>query len=301
MILITQYVSSFSGQHTERVTAQAELPKTLSLSSDSKAHLDWLESGIEILIEVKIDRDELVLSQDRTAFIRGENGDEFPVSCLRLKRPCREDSQVAQDLTVALSFFLEVPLKLHISGTSRLVAEDEADEQRLAELKCNELCRDLYARNITVTSQPAALTESQVVGILGRSPGLHIYSDALSSSIPSAQFRDYWRVLESAFGLIDDDLVDALSAYPPARDLHFDKEELRSILVLRGRASHAKSRKGLSELSEVNLQCADALPRLKSLAKRVILTKKSWGIPTNGVSAISPFVQSWSDAPERYW
>jgi hypothetical protein len=301
MILVTQYISSFRGQHTGRVPVQAELPKKLSLPSDSKAHLTWLEAGIEILIEIKIDRDELVLSQDRTAFTRGESGEEFPVSCLRLKRPCREDSQVAQDLTVALSFFLEVPLKLYSSGASRLVAEDEADERRLAELKCNKLCRDLHARDITVTSQPAVLTESQVVGVLDRCPRLHIYSDALNSPIPSAQFRDYWRVLESAFGLIDDDLVDALSAYPPARELHLDREELRSLLALRGRASHAKSRKGISEISEVNLQCTDALPRLKSLAKRVILTKKSWGIPANGVSAISPFVQSWSDAPERYW
>lgn len=301
MILVRQYVASFGGQHTGRVPAQAELPKTLRLSSDSKARLDWLESGIKILIEVKIDRDEFVLSQDRTAFHKRKDGEELPVPCLRLKHPCREDFQVSQDLTVALSFFLEVPLRLYTSGTSRLVAEDEADERRLTELGCNELCRDLHARSITVTSHPAVLTESQIVGVLSRAPGLRIYSDALISSVPSAQFRDYWRVLESAFGLIDEDLVAALAAYPPALELNFGKEELRSLLVLRGRASHAKSRKGLDELAEVNRQCEDTLLRLKSLAKRVILTKKSWGLPINGVSAVSPFVQSWGDDRERYW
>jgi hypothetical protein len=50
--------------------------------------------------------------------------------------------------------------------------------------------------------------------------------------------------------------------------------------VLRGRASHARSKRGIREVRAVTQECRAKLPRLKSLVERVIATKKTWGAPT---------------------
>jgi hypothetical protein len=62
------------------------------------------------------------------------------------------------------------------------------------------------------------------------------------------------------------------------------------VRALRGRASHAQARAkvGKQELIEVERECIRALPRLKTLVERVILTKKSWGYPTVGVHELTP-------------
>jgi hypothetical protein len=138
---------------------------------------------------------------------------------------------------------------------------------------------------------------------LPRSAGLRLYSDALHGTRPTSQFRDYWRALESAFGKNGNPLVDLLANYPPALELRFTHDELGRLLILRNRAGHANSRPevGLQEIVEVNRDCGNSLPRLKSLAKRVVLTKKIWGYPTLGVEEIQPFARTWCDKSNQYW
>jgi hypothetical protein len=85
--------------------------------------------------------------------------------------------------------------------------------------------------------------------------------------------------------------------YPAATRLKFDRDELERLRVLRGRASHAQSRAkaGKQELVDVERDCARAIPRLKTLVERVILTKKSWGYPTIDVEELTP-VQAYTTA-----
>jgi hypothetical protein len=79
-----------------------------------------------------------------------------------------------------------------------------------------------------------------------------------------------------------------LLRYPPPLELGFDNDELRALLILRGRASHAQSKAGVAELTAIESACHHKLPRLSNLAERVILTKKSWGHPTGGVEELIP-------------
>ncbi len=117
---------------------------------------------------------------------------------------------------------------------------------------------------------------------------MRLYSDAVKLPLEVAQFRELWRVLESAFARSDDELVKLLTSYPPAQQLAFDDAELQDLLVLRGRASHAQSKAGVLELIAVERDCGKRLGRLKSLVERVILTKEHWGYPTVGVEELAP-------------
>jgi len=109
----------------------------------------------------------------------------------------------------------------------------------------------------------------------------------------TSQFREFWRVLESAFTQKDKTLVKSLSKYKPAKDIGFDEEELKELLVLRGRASHAETGAPDVELSRVEDLCDEKLPRLRSLVERVILTKKTWSAPSGGVRNPAPPVMSY--------
>ncbi len=65
-------------------------------------------------------------------------------------------------------------------------------------------------------------------------------------------------------------------------------QNLRQLLVLRGRASHAQSKTGIRELTLVERACSTHLPRLRCLAQRVILTKADRGRPSRDVDELSP-------------
>jgi hypothetical protein len=117
---------------------------------------------------------------------------------------------------------------------------------------------------------------------------LSISAPALTRAPPAARFRELWRVLESAFTRSDDELVALLADYAPTQAMGFTRDELRQLLVLRGRASHAASKAGLTELVAVERECSQRLPCLKNLAERVILTKRSWGFPTTYVDELMP-------------
>ena len=123
---------------------------------------------------------------------------------------------------------------------------------------------------------------------------MRIDATALALGTSSARFREVWRLLEAAFQLKDNDLIQRLAErlpeYGPVRQLGFDRDELRELHTLRGRASHAESRSGVHELEHVERECGARVARLKCLAERVILTKKSWGSPTTGVEELSPLL-----------
>jgi nitrogen-specific signal transduction histidine kinase len=100
-------------------------------------------------------------------------------------------------------------------------------------------------------------------------------------------------VLESAFGQKDKALVNSLAEYKPAKEIKFDAVELKELLTLRGRASHAETSVPDIELTRVEGLCDDKLPRLRNLVERVILTKRTWGAPSGGIHNSPPPVMSY--------
>src|SRR5215203_2827841 len=74
----------------------------------------------------------------------------------------------------------------------------------------------------------------------------------------------------------------------PAQAMRFSRRELKRLLVLRHRASHAASKPGVDQLIKVERACSERVGRLKSLVERVIWTKRSWSYPTTNVEVLAP-------------
>jgi hypothetical protein len=187
-----------------------------------------------------------------------------------------------------LSFVTDVPiLYSHKLGYDRLIPETSEDEQRLKDLGTTaiftSLRGDIYARSFSITS----LSMQDLNILASKQLGLELYSKAILMQEPYAVYREYWKILESAFGVKDQELLNLLANYPPAQELNFSPEELGRLLVLRGRASHANSQKGMLEFHKVISETSRTLNRLKCLVEQVILTKKTWGSPSCGVDRLA--------------
>ena len=75
--------------------------------------------------------------------------------------------------------------------------------------------------------------------------------------------------MEAAFGIQDDELVGLISGYEPAQQLGFSEQELKRLLVLRGRASRANSKAGIEEINTVNTAVSEKLLRCKRRSNNV--------------------------------
>ena len=138
--------------------------------------------------------------------------------------------------------------------------------------------------------------DDQTLDALARKEaGMALYAEALLLQEPIGTFREFWKVLESAFAAKDAQLIRCLSEYTPAEQLGFTQTELRGLHTLRGRASHAESRYGLDEHESVLAETSSRLARLKCLAEQVILTKKTWGVRTTECERLAP-VSAFIDA-----
>jgi hypothetical protein len=190
----------------------------------------------------------------------------------------------------ALSFLSGTPLALSVrmSGINEDVVPDDPDDEAVLErLGTRELYRQTFARPATRTVN-LNVDATAVGALLDRASGVRLYAMALAHGTAAARFREMWRVLEAAFQLKDSELIDQLADYRPASEMEFDRDELRELHTLRGRASHAESRSGVHELEHVERECGARLARLSCLAERVILTKRSWGFPRTAVDELSP-------------
>ena len=195
--------------------------------------------------------------------------------------------KIARGLSRALAFARGHAVHLSVRG-SELLPETDLDQDVLAALGADQPLRWLGARLSIRTSTFPVLTSKTLARLLEREVGLALYNDAVSLSQPVAQFREFWRVLEAAFGEGRDELVKLLGAFPPAQEFGFTATELKDLLVLRGRASHAQSSDGLVEYERVNSLVVDKVERVRCLAEQVLLTKKTWGQRGLGVERLGP-------------
>jgi hypothetical protein len=212
---------------------------------------------------------------------------------------CPEESDLsayAHVIATLLSFLTDIPIRLsHKLGGDSLIAESDEDIEALQGLGTNQVFDSLHGiPSLRSFSLPTISYES-IKKMIGKEVGLALYSQALQMSNPVGTFREYWKVLESAFGRKDDELIELISKYDPAIQLGFDKEELRVLHVLRGRASHAESSAGIAEYRHVKRETSSKLARLKGLVEQVLVTKKTWGIPTvetDRIARLQGFIDS---------
>lgn len=198
-----------------------------------------------------------------------------------------EATVLAGRVADAVAFISRNPLALSRKAVSpELVPEDEHDLTVLAALGTREVLTRLSGTTGVTMRLPLV---SSNVSILCQRPGaIRLYGDALKMGTSSGRVRELWRVLEAAFGAKDQELVDLLARCEVSQDMEFTGDELRGLLVLRGRASHASSRADFDEFASVEREAAQIVARLQGLAEALIVRKADWGIRTVAVDPLSP-------------
>jgi hypothetical protein len=285
MLLHTVYtVSTQANKVLELV-----LPLMISLDANTKASLVEQENGIQLLVDRKIDHTRLQLVKDRHYYKQIPDGTEEPIPTLRLIDDEAPEHILSQDFISALTFLTDTPITLSSPpDKDRFVPETDEDRKLLERLGTDEPYNPVSVQMSMRSFGLNKATDNMITDLLPRRVGLRLYANAMKADLAVAQFREFWRILEAAFGKRDDELMALLAKYEPAKELRFDEAEIKQLLLLRGRASHAHSSAGIEELVYVDQECARQLPRLKNLCERVILTKKAWGYPTMGTDEILP-------------
>jgi hypothetical protein len=267
-----------------------QLPFTMSLDIAIKASLVEQEGGIQLLIDRKVDHTRLELVKDGRSYYKElPDGTHEPIPTLRLIEDEAPERILSQNFISALTFLTDVPIALSSPhDKNRFVPETDEDRELLERLGTDLPYSTGYALVSMRTFRLSGATDETIASLMSKHSGLHLYANAMQANLAVAQFRELWRVLEATFGKRDDELMALLAKYEPAKKLRFDEAEIRQLLVLRGRASHAQSKAGIKELVFVDKECTNKLPRLKTLCERVILTKKDWGYPTVGADELLP-------------
>jgi hypothetical protein len=283
MILRTVYI--VDGLSRER--DEVEVPLPMTIDDGMTARLDEVDDEFRLTMDRRVDASKLEVVTESGWWREHEDGTREPLPRLRLRDDVHEEVVGADDVVSALSFIVGRALTFRSSRFDHVfIADSDADRRKLEDLGADQPFIETFVQFGTRTFV-APVSAQNVQAVLQRRVGVRLFADAVGLSLGVAQFRELWRILESAFGKTDSDLVALLAAYQPAQAMKFTEAELQELLVLRGRASHAQSKAGLRELAAVESECSERLGRLRNLAERVILTKKSWGYPTTGVEELA--------------
>ncbi len=194
---------------------------------------------------------------------------------------------MASDFASGLSFLADSAL-VPRSPRATLLPDNQDDEELLR--SHSYPVDDGTVRTLHVlirTLDPGSFTQERFTKLLAKREGLHLYREAMRLETPVAQYREFWRLLESGFGCKNEKLIRLLAHYPPAVELGFTRNELRKLLTVRHRISHGLTKAGIRELRLASIEAAKLLDRLKCLAERVLVTKSSWGASNLNVDELS--------------
>ena len=251
------------------------------------------DSDYLLTFESRVDPALLELVPDTGMFQSqpdGSRGD--PIPAVRIQGG-PTTSQVGSPLTAsafldALAFLSDAQIAVRRPpDADELVPEGEEDIAMLETLGTARVYRPLSGQT-TIRTFSAIIDHEAILALVPKAPGLRLYADALRIQHPVGQFRELWRVLESAFGRKNRHLTALLADFPPARQIGCTLDEAEALRTLRGRASHAESRAGLREILAVEQEARQSLPRLKSLVERVVMTKEPWGTPNLAMRDLLP-------------
>jgi hypothetical protein len=270
-----------------------ELPLIVELDDGVRAEFtQGDDEALALTIDYPVDPLILTLEHQTGLYQPQQDGPDRELPALRVP----ENKNIAAiDLTAALTFLTDVPLRVNRPfPPSEILPESEEDSAALDALGT----RRVYVEGgvqPSIRTFNAHVDADAIRALIPKTVGLRLYADAVALSADVARYRELWRVMESAFGLQDDKLITALAGYGPAQELGFDEAELRELLILRGQASHAATSSGLEEILRVGEETRCRGDRLKCLAERVILTKRTWGARSGGVDELTP-AASWVGA-----
>jgi hypothetical protein len=278
MLLRTVFIASSGAPALGNVA----LPLEITLDEDGvRVTLYEHDDGhLRIAVQRHVDSAQLELILEGSGWSEETPEGRKPVPRVRLRDGMPNEGLVAGDFVNALTFLTDVPISLSRPPLEDAFIAETTEESELLHGFGTDKPFWATSANPSIRTFSGMVHGDNVRLLLERAPGVRLYADAMKLPLAVARFRELWRVLESAFALVEDRLVERLAVCPAATQLKFDRDELERLRVRRGRASHAQSRAkaGKQELVDVERDCARAIPRLKTLVERVILTKRAGDI-----------------------
>lgn len=230
-----------------------------------------------VMVEMAIEADAIYLTDETIAKTATIDGRVIPPQLV-----IKEDFATSHAVVTAadiLTFRTDTPIQLSsLIQKNEIIAESPEEVEQLAMLGTKSIFENTSFSIIMRSFDPSDISgDESVFELQKKETGLRLYAAAMAQYEPAGQFRELWRVFEAAFRKQDDALVTMLSKYQPAKELGFSKSELKKLLVLRHRSSHANSQAGIEGLRTVDIATREKFDRLKTLVEQVILTKKNWG------------------------
>ena len=263
-----------------KIQSVLKLPFSVRLDSFMKITIIKQKKNLEMMIDYKVDPKKVVLVKNSGWYKELAGGKKEPIAALKMRDGQEEKTIEAQDFMAGLIFLSGTPASISSRvNEDRFVAESTSDKKLIANFGTDKAYSKMTAQ-VSMSSFNPNFEEEIFTKLLHKRAGLRIYENAIKANSTVAQFRELWRILESAFAKRDGELINLVCRFEPAKRLDFNKKEIKKLKDLRDRASHAYSKAGIVELARVDREVSEKLPRLKNLCEQVILTKKSWGYPT---------------------
>lgn len=267
------------------------LPLEIALPGGGRAALTQRERAGDYLltIEQTVEPAGLELVRNTRSYQMTDSGEQVEIPQVRVAPEAVTGEYDAEDVFDALSLLTDAPFSRYSPFDERdeLVPESPADIELLdSTFGTREVYQPLSGAIRTRTFHEP-VTPDLVAALLPKRAGLNLYAEALHLATPQARYRDFWRILESAFATTDRPLLDLLARFPPLTELGVTFEELKELHAYRGRASHARSRSGVTELRHVRAFTTEREGRLRCLVERVLMTKKDWGTRSLAVAELA--------------
>jgi hypothetical protein len=272
------------------------LPLEVALPGGGRATLTQRQRAGDYLltIEQAVDPAGLELVRNTRSYRRTARGEEVEIPKVRVAPEALTAQHDAEDVLDALSLLTDAPFNHYASfdEPDELVPETEEDVELLDKTFGT---REIYQPlGVTIHGRTfhEPVTPELIRALLPKRAGLQLYAEALHLATPQARYRDFWRILESAFGTADRPLLELLAQFPPLKEMDVTLDELKELHVYRGRASHAQSRSGVSELRHVRAFATEREGRLKCIVERVLMTKRDWGSRSLAIDELAR-LRSW--------
>jgi hypothetical protein len=153
-------------------------------------------------VECSVDADSLYLRVGRKPFDGSEPNRGIEVS---------ERAELSHFFTVMvniISFLLDVPLRIsHRIGYDQLIADSQDDHLRLESLGTSQIYQHTSVSVSVRSVSLSTITEDALETLFQKELGVALYRQALLLQEPIGVYREFWKILESAFGTKGSELI----------------------------------------------------------------------------------------------
>ena len=275
-------ITFYSLSKPELTLSRASYPMKFKYSENVQVDIEIKENanGWELRMSEEINSAKLKVAESKSTYVENLQGEKIYLKVIDVSECNPIGSELPKNITNALTFLYDSKINMSIKISEAYLEPENEKEQKLLESFETKTIRQPGILTIQAGMSSPKFDASAILHLIPKTIGLEIYAQAISTNESLIQFRELWRVLESAFTLTDEKLCKTLSKFQPVMDVPLSYQSIKNLLVLRGRASHANSKKGANEARALRVECEENLSTLKNLVSIVIDHKSPWGNPS---------------------